>query len=54
MKTKENRIIAIKKGAKLIRQLVDDSGLRSEQTFQTCDKFQIAKMLSLWVSNDSK
>ena len=45
-KTKENRIIAINKGTKLIRQLADDSGLRSEQTFQTCEKFQIVKILS--------
>ena len=53
-KTKDNKIIAIKKGIKLIRQLADDSGLRSEQTSKTCNKFQIVIMLSLWVSNDSK
>ena len=53
-KTKENRIIAIKNGTKLIRQLADDSGLRSEQTFQTCNKFQIVKILYLGVINDSK
>ena len=37
-----------------MRQFADDSGLRSEQTFQTCDKFQIVKIISLWVGNDSK
>ena len=44
----------MKNGTKLIRQLADDSGLRSEQTFQTCNKFQIVKILYLGIINDSK